>query len=382
MKQFNVTDQSDLTASQETVTRGGNITLSGNFFPESAALTPVWFIRNETWSDDISDHITDQGLPVQTLLNGTVNGFFDLPFDITRGKYGIICSTYSDDDLLLQFAELKIRVTYDVLNVSTRMPIYHLGDTLAFDINALEWNTSFALRISDPEDELYWICSISPGEWIKRGARWVLPIYNQLDDAYNHSFRLPNDGVTGDWTWIIESELRGVQDSGVFKVDENRNELILGKLSAIYENLTNISAVYSGFEVVTSSVFDNISLLQEDIVELMEVLYSYDIDELDNALDEMIVGLGDHNQTFNILSVNVSAIDRTLNETISNLNRIDNRYSEVESTYDEMSSMYNDKFIRNTLERSLILSFVSTVFLVLTMLRLAGMLIINIRVTE
>ena len=52
-------------------------------------------------------------------------------------------------------------------------------------------------------------------------------------------------------------------------------------------------------------------------------------------------------------------IDRTLNETIVNLNRVNSKYSEVESTYDEMSSMYNDKFIRNTLVRSLILSFVS-----------------------
>ena len=104
----------------------------------------------------------------------------------------------------------------------------------------------------------------------------------------------------------------------------------------------------------------------------MEVLYSYDIDELDTALNEMIVGLRGYNQTFEVLSVKVPVIDRTLNETITNLNRVDKKYSDVESTYDEMSSLYNDKFIKNTLVRSLILSFVSAVFLVLTVLRRAG----------
>ena len=74
-------------------------------------------------------------------------------------------------------------------------------------------------------------------------------------------------------------------------------------------------------------------------------------------------------------------IDRTLNETIVNLNRVNSKYSEVESTYDEMSSMYNDKFIRNTLVRSLILSFVSAVFLVLSVLRRAGKLNLLFKVT-
>lgn len=378
-KRFTLSGQSVLTLSTETVTRGGNITLSGDNFPESAVLTPVWFIRNGTWSEDISEYITDQGQPVQTYLNGTVKGFFDIPFDINRGKYWINCSTYSDEDLLLQFVELEIKITYDVLNVSTRMHVYHLGDTITFDISALDKNTSFMLHINDPDNELYWSCTITPDEWIKRDPRWILPIYDQLDDMYNNSFTLPNDSVTGDWTWIIETDMNVYQKSGIFIVDENMDKLILNKLDTIVDKLSNMSTSNSNFEIMTSAAFNNITLLQQDLIELADVLYSYNMDELDNALNEIIVDLENHNQTFNDITINIPRINKTYNETINNLNEINNKYFDVESTYNDMSSMYKNKFIRNTLVRSLILSFVSALFLVLSVLRRAGKLIITFK---
>ncbi|MBC8274570.1 MAG: hypothetical protein H8E40_06355 [Chloroflexi bacterium] len=371
-KRFNLSDQSVLTLSAETVTRGGNITLSGKYFPESAALTPIWSMHNGTWSEDISDYITDQGQPVKTYLNGTVKGYFDIPFDINRGKYVINCSTYSNDDLLLQFAELEIKITYDVLNVSTRMHVYHLGDTITFDINALDKNTSFTLYINDPNNELYWTCAITPDEWIKRETRWGLPIYDQLDDLYNNSFTLPNDSVPGDWTWGIQTDMNVYQKSGMFIVEEHMDDLILDKLNTIIDKLANMSASNSNFETITSAASINITLLQQDMIELSDALHLYNVDELDNALHKIIVDIENHNLTFNSISAIFPGIDKTFNETIDNLSEINDKYSDVESTYNDMSSVYNDKFVRNTLVRSLILSFVSALFLVLSVLRRAG----------
>jgi len=381
-KRFNVSDQSVITASQETVTRGGNITLSGINFPESAVLTPDWLIYNETWSEDISDYISDQGQTAQTYLNGTIKGFFDIPFEIDRGEYWIKCSTYSDEDLLLQFAELEITITYDVLNVSTKIHVYNLGDTITFDINALNKNTSFTLQIFDPYSELYWICTITPDDWIKREARWIIPTFNQFDDAYKNSFTLPNDGVTGDWTWIIKSNMKVYQKSGMFEVDEHMDNLIIDRLNTIHGDLANLSTSYSDFEVSTSSAFNNITLLQQDLMELMEVIHSYNVDELDNALDKLKVELEDHNQTFNDISINAPKINNIYNENINNLNEINVQYTDVESAYSDISFMYNDKFIKNALVISLILSFISAVFFLLSALRLTGILIISIKFTE
>jgi len=381
VKQFNVSDQSFLIASPETVTRGGNITISGINFPESV-LTPTWLIYNRTWSEDISEYITDQSQPVQTYNNGTVKGVFNIPFEINEGKYGVNCSTYINEDWLLQFVELDIIITYDVLNISTRNYVYHLGDTITFNINAFYKNTSFTLYINDPNNELYWSCVITPDEWNNRKNRWILPYYNQLDDSYNNSFTLPSDAVTGNWTWIIETNMEVDQKSGIFKVDEHRHNLILNKLDTIFDKLSNMSISNLNFEIVTSTAFNNVTLLQQDLIELTEVLHSYNIDELDNALDKLIVDLENHNQIINDISINMPRINKTYNETINNLNEINNKYSGVESTYSDMSSMYKNKFIRNTLVRSLILSFVSAIFLVLSVLRRAGIFVITFKVTE
>lgn len=376
-KRFNVTDQSVFTLSPESVTRGGKVSLSGEYYPE-AVLTPVWLMSNSSWSEDVSDYFSDAGQPVKTNNNGSVKGVFDIPFSIRKGRYVISSFTFSKEDLLLQFAELEIQVTSDVLNVSARKEVYHLGDTLTFNINTFDRNASLTLYIFDPDDELYWSCTVTPDEWIKRGTRWSFPHFNQVDDTHNNTFALPNDAVTGAWTWVIETTLTLPVESGVFIVDEHIDNLIINKFNNIIDIMYNINASSSDFDNLTSAALINMTSLQQNLDELIDVLYSYNVDELDSALDELLLDLEDDNQTFNRLSTYIPNIDGMLNSTIKNLNSVGNKYSDVESTYKDMSSIYENKFIKTNLERVLIVSIISASLLILSVLRRAGMLIIDI----
>ena len=94
-----------------------NLTITGkNFAPFHST---NWIISNETWKQNISSLVIQNGSPIITNSSGEFTGKLLVPSFLRPGRYTIRCTTYSENlPNIKQYAEKQINIVKDDVNVS------------------------------------------------------------------------------------------------------------------------------------------------------------------------------------------------------------------------------------------------------------------------
>jgi hypothetical protein len=237
---FTVTAAPSLTTDPSNAANKYNVTLIGVNFAYGPGPRSVMFeLYNDTWSMDITADVKDSDThgAVSTDSNGGFDAYWAVPNDLILGNtYHIKATTQGTIDSE-QEAEDSVTIVEEEVEIGPTKSTYYLGDFITFRIRATFQKTGATLEIRDPTGELYFYSIFDAMEWTTVGGWKTVLVRHQVNEVTLNPYILPEDAMTGTWTWSLYDPIEGNTYSGSIEVEP----ALRTEIDTIKDAITNVS---------------------------------------------------------------------------------------------------------------------------------------------
>jgi uncharacterized protein YoxC len=245
---FTVTASPSLDADPNNAANKYNVSLIGANFA-SGGYEVHFELGNDTWSTDITSDVLDSDThgAVLTDSSGAFDAYWPVPEDLILGNtYYIMAWTEGTGDSV-QEAEDSVTIVEEEVEIGPTKSTYYLGDFITFRIKATFQKNGATLSIWDPEDELYFYSVFDASEWTTVGGWKTVLVRHQVNEETMNPYILPEDALTGTWSWELYDPIEDNTYSGTIEVEP----ALRSEIDTIKESLTNVS---TGLEDVSGQL--------------------------------------------------------------------------------------------------------------------------------
>jgi methyl-accepting chemotaxis protein len=250
---FVVTATSTLTVNPSTAPVGvAGVTLTLTNFGAGAAVS--YFIVNATSGYPLTVTPGTGFVTLTTNASGTLLAVFTVP-GLALGPYTIIANETT--------GQWNATVAYTVgaatLNINPRATTYAQGSVLSFNIQST-FAASFTINIYDPVGTPGFM-SISSALFTPIGNLWVYPYETGSMWGYTNGAEwvIPNDAVTGTWTWNATITSLGAVANGTFTVTPT---------AALTLNTTDVTTALSQINTTVNRISTNVLAINATVVAI------------------------------------------------------------------------------------------------------------------
>ncbi|HEX9914698.1 MAG TPA: hypothetical protein VGB32_07245, partial [Candidatus Bathyarchaeia archaeon] len=266
--EFTVTDVTYLEIDPIQAANDYNITIYGYFFSEDENTDLEFTLYNTTdewdltgdvyqYDPDLDEQVKD---PLAMDDDGvTFVGWWQV-YDVDTLSTGTYWLNVTDDNDI--FAQIRVDVVSEVVEVSPKKSTYGIGDTIAFNVKSTFRQLDAYFKIYDPSGNLYWKSDdLGETSWLKVGYEQVVPFYAQTSGG--NPMILVSDAPQGVWTWKLYDSDDDVLEEGTFTVTAAAADVLAEQIedlnSAVTELTTDISTVSTEVAAVRTQITNAIN---------------------------------------------------------------------------------------------------------------------------